>query len=77
VDIDGVEGDATKWKILGCSFGHFYIHGEVKFSLWVDGEIAEMVKFPAPGPFEAVALDECGTISISYMNFIWLFLIHL
>jgi hypothetical protein len=56
-------------RFLGRMFnGSFYIHGEVKFSLWVDGEIAETVKFPAPGPFVAVALDECGTISISYMN---------
>jgi hypothetical protein len=46
----------------------FYIHGEFKFSLGVDGEITETVKFPAPGPFEAVVFDEWGTISISYLN---------
>jgi len=36
----------------------FYIHGEFKFSLGVDGEITETVKLPAPGPFEAAVLDE-------------------
>jgi hypothetical protein len=46
----------------------FYIPGDVKFSLWVEGEIAEPVIFPAPGPFTPVVLDECGTISISYIN---------
>jgi hypothetical protein len=43
VAIDGVDGDAN---------------GEFKFSLGVDGEITETVKFPAPGPFEAVVFDE-------------------
>jgi hypothetical protein len=46
----------------------FYIHGEVKFSLVVDGEITETATFPAPEPFEAIAFDETGTISISYFN---------
>lgn len=40
---------------------------EVRFSLGVDGEIAEAVNLPTPGPFEAVVLDERGMISISYL----------
>ena len=44
------------------------IQGDVRFSLAVDGEITEAATLPAPGPFDAVVLDDCGTISISYSN---------
>lgn len=37
-------------------------------SLGVDGEMTETAPLPAPGPFEAVALADCGTISISYSD---------
>ena len=35
-----------------------YVHGEFKFSLGVDGEITETVKFPAGRPFDAADFDE-------------------
>ena len=53
-----------------------HVPGEVKFSLWAEGEIAEPVTVPTPGTFAAVVLDECGTISISYINRTRLFHIY-
>jgi hypothetical protein len=44
------------------------IQGEVIFSLGVEGEMTETAPLPAPGPFEAAALADCGTISISYSD---------
>lgn len=68
VAIDGVDGDATKINISRLKLGYFifYIHGEVKLSLGVDGEITETDRFPVPGPLEAIVFDDWGIISISY-----------
>ena len=69
VGIVGVEGDATKINnIIFQNKTSVDIQGEVIFSLGVDGEITETAPLPAPGPFEAVALAACGTISISYSD---------
>lgn len=49
VAIEGVDGD----------------EGELRFSLGVEGEIIDVPRLAIVEPFEAVAFDECGTISIS------------
>lgn len=35
-----------------------YVHGELRLSLGVDGEMTETARLPAPGPFDAVVFDE-------------------
>lgn len=52
IAIDGVEGD----------------EGELRFSLGVDGDISDAPRLAIVEPFEPVAFDECGTISISYFE---------
>jgi len=43
-----------------------FLQGELRFSLGVEGEIIDVPRLAIVEPFEAVAFDECGTISISF-----------